>query len=450
MHRSTRLARSASALVVATLAVAGCSPGGRSRGSSGGTADMAVGPPGGCEGLGCFQMDCGSQPPTALTGKVTAPNGLDPVAGALVYVPTALPEFPGTAQCEVCNEPIGGPPVVSTTTAVDGTFKLTNVPATQQVPVVVQKGRFRKVSNLNITSCAEQAMTAEQTRLPRTQKEGDLPKMAVAVGTYDQIECVLHSIGIDQSEFTAPGGSGAVHLYDNGSDGATANSFEGLLNDPAKLQKYNLVFINCTGHTVDKYMNNSAWKANLFNYVNTGGRLYATDWSYDSIEQIPQFSPYIGFDKGTTELTPEVQGAAQYAWSGGDLTANISDPGLLAWLKIVGATTTGAVKIIGSWALADHVSANQMMYPSTTYVHGVASTTAGGSKDRPMTATFDYNMCGKVLWSSYHTQEPGGGGFGGLMPFPMYCASTPTTMIPQEKILEYLIFEISACVGPIS
>src|SRR5262249_41572758 len=153
-----------------------------------------------------------------ISGKVTAPNGLDPVYQALVFVPAKLVEFPQGAQCEVCNDPSGGTPIVSATTAVDGTFTLTNVPATTQVPVVVQKGRFRKVSYLDVGACADNPLSADQSRLPRDQSEGDLPKMAVGVGDYDQIECVLRSIGLGDGEFGAPGTKGAVHLYDNGGD----------------------------------------------------------------------------------------------------------------------------------------------------------------------------------------------------------------------------------------
>jgi hypothetical protein len=74
-------------------------------------------------------------------------------------------------------------------------------------------------------------------------------------------------------------------------------------------------------------------------------------------------------------------------------------------------------------------------------VHGV---TNGG--DRPLSLTFDYNSCGKVLFSSYHTREPGGAG---PTPFPNYCKSSPTMMTAQEKILEYLILQITDCVGPV-
>ncbi len=170
----------------------------------GGEGDMGTGGTQGCQGLACDIKECKGLPKTTLVGKVTAPNGIDPVFDALVYVPTALPEFSPKVQCEVCNDPIGGTPIVSVHTAVDGTFTLTDVPANVQVPIVVQKGRFRKVTNLTINECTANQLSEEDARLPRKKSEGDLPKMAVAVGDYDQIECVLKSIGIDQSEFTAP------------------------------------------------------------------------------------------------------------------------------------------------------------------------------------------------------------------------------------------------------
>lgn len=257
---------------------------------------------------------------------------------------------------------------------------------------------------------------------------------------------MLRSIGIDDSEFTLPTGAGAVHLYDNWQGGGT--SLESLLTDQMKLQEYNLLFINCTETTVNKYANQTLTKANLFNYVNTGGRMYVTDWAYDFLEQVTQFSPYISFDGADSKL-PEPVNAAQWVWDGTPLKGTIGDGHLADWMKAAGASADGSVMVGASWALANKVAQDQMSYPSTTWVHGSAK-----GIDRPMTVTFDYNMCGKVLWSSYHTQSPGGGksadpDSGPGTPFPSYCKSTAKTMIPQEKILEYLIFQISACLGPI-
>jgi hypothetical protein len=417
---------------------------GSTNGSTGGTTGN-----GGCTGLQCEQMSCPGGGSTTVTGRVTAPNGLDPVYAASVYVPQQIPEFSGTVQCEVCNDPIGGNPIVSATTDVNGTFTLENVPVAAQVPIVIQKGRFRRILMLNINGCTANPLTADQARLPRNKSEGDLPKMAVAVGDYDQIECVLRSIGIDESEFTAPGGGGAVEMYDNGGGFGFggASEFEGLLTNSTKLQTYNLVFINCTGNTFDMLKNPTAAKTNLYNYVSSGGRLYVTDWSYDYMEQVSQFAPYIYYDGGGSMTAPQPVHMAADALDVTPFNATVADATLSQWLQAAGATTSSTVKIqdlLGDWVLMDSTAMDQTTYPSQTWVHGNTN-----GADRPLTVTFDYNMCGKVLYSSYHTRDPGGADPLGGNTFPSYCKSTAKTMIAQEKILEYLILEISSCVGPI-
>src|SRR6478672_11218040 len=94
------------ALVSLFLAAACDQSSGRHPGNGGGGGDNN---PGGCQGQACFQMDCGAgKPRTSVSGRVMAPNGIDPVYDAAVYVPYNIPEFPTTVQCEVCNEPVGG------------------------------------------------------------------------------------------------------------------------------------------------------------------------------------------------------------------------------------------------------------------------------------------------------------------------------------------------------
>jgi hypothetical protein len=58
---------------------------------------------------------------------------------------------------------------------------------------------------------------------------------------------------------------------------------------------------------------------------------------------------------------------------------------------------------------------------------------AGGSGVRPMTTSFDFfdtdnKGCGRVTFSSYHTY------------------GNATKLLPQERILEYLILEIGTCI----
>jgi hypothetical protein len=399
-----------------------------------------------CVGLACNQVSCNNGGSTTVSGTVTAPNGKDPVYQAVVYVPITVTKFPPTIQCEVCDETLGGTALVSTMTAIDGTFTLQNVPATSQVPIVVQKGRFRRTVSISVPPCQNTPLTADQARLPKNQQEGDLPHIAVGVSDFDQIECVLHSIGIDQAEFTSPTGSGAVHLYAN-SDSITGQpTMHSLLLDPTKMSNYQLIFIGCAVPTFAALGDGPTVTTNLFNYVNTGGRLYVTDYSYDYMEQVSQFSPYVFFSGGGNMTMPQPPGAAESTWDGQTFTATVGDPNLAQWLKIVGKSTNGQIPIEAAYALAVSTASDQKSYPSTTWVHGPVQ--GLDTTDRPHTVTFDYNMCGKVLWSAYHTREPGGASQFGT--FPQYCLSNPTdpsTMIAQEKILEFLVFEISACVN---
>jgi hypothetical protein len=439
-------------LTLSLLTFVSCD-GGRSRGpGGGGNGDGGNGGNGGCMGQACFQMDCGSgKPRTSVSGRVTAPNGLDPIFDASVYVPYAIPEFPTAVQCETCNEPIGGTPIVTTQTKIDGTFTLENVPVTSQVPIVVQKGRFRRVTYLTPTACADNKLTVDQARLPSKKSEGTLPRMAVGVGDYDQIECVLRSFGIDDSEFTGPSGNGSVHLYDNGLGGlgGTGSEFGDLLGNAAKMNEYNLMFINCTANQWNTLPNKTLATMNLHNYVNSGGRLYTTDWSYDYMEQVNEFAGYIFYEGGGTTTAPQPPHAAAKATDTNDFKATVMDPNLAEWLKqtnvAISATNQVTIQdLLANWVLMKSTAADAS-FPSQTWVKGVTN-----GADRPLTVTFDYHSCGKVLYSSYHTREPGGasGGFG-LNAFPGYCVSSPTTMIAQEKILMYLILQISSCVGPI-
>lgn len=432
------------------ILLSGCNPGGRSadrpsnRDGGSSQPDMAQ-----CVGLRCFVEPCEGTTQTTVTGKVTAPNGLDPVNEAMVYVPTELTNFEPGVHCELCSDPTGGVLLTQATTAIDGTFVLSGVPATTHVPITVQKGRFRRTTYLDVTACQDNPLPPEQGRLPGKKADGDLPSMAVAIGAYDQIECVLHSIGIDAAEFTAPTGTGSVHLYDN-DNGSNFPDFKTLLLDATKMKTYNLIFINCTSSQLET--NYSAAEratamANIQDYVASGGRLYVTDWSYDYMEQVPQFAPYVYFDGGGDEMTPQPLSDAFWVWSGEDIPgALVADDELKEWLKATGSSPNGQVTIKASWALALSAAADQATYPSHLWVHGTVSTDGHPNVDRPMTLTFDYNNCGKVLWSSYHTKSNEGAGGSS---FPSYCATTATNMLPQEKILEFLIFQISACVNPI-
>lgn len=417
----------------------------------GGFADAGGGPPG-CQGADCYNA-CPGATMTTISGVVTAPNGIDPVPGAVVYVPKgAVSEFPPEVRCEVCDQLLDTA-IVSTTTAPDGTFTLGPIPtAADEQPgavkqVVSQMGRFRKVAQITIdTPCAANNPDEANFRLPGANNGLDtIPNIAVATGDYDVMECVLLKIGLQQGSFDLYNG---LTLPDGTT---TVGNFNTLLQDLDRMKTYNIIFINCAGNTYESLLSNATVRGNIENYVLSGGRLYVTDWSYDYVEQIPSWAGNIDFGPGASGATPEGMNEAAIGDDGITTEATVLQQPLAEWLNAVEARTGDEIISASNQVHIDHFLAGwvmQFMVPLidgvTVWLEGQVSGT-GLSGVQPLTTTFDYMQCGRVLYSSYHTAgrelaDP----FGGGGAFPDYCESGPLS--PQERVLEYLIFHIADCI----
>lgn len=79
---------------------------------------------------------------TTITGTIFQPNGLTPLANAIVYIPLfSVPAFVPGVSCDTnCIAPLPGTSVTQTTTDLNGTFTLSNVPVASNVPIVFQIG----------------------------------------------------------------------------------------------------------------------------------------------------------------------------------------------------------------------------------------------------------------------------------------------------------------------
>jgi hypothetical protein len=197
-----------------------------------------------CTGLCTQQTVCQGGGTTSISGTVTAPNGTLPIYGALVYVPTTpIQPFSTGVSCDQCGAS-AGTPLVSTTTGPDGKFLLPNMPVSstdpgkvQDIPVVIQLGRWRKQLTVSTTACSNTVVPTVNAAnasafvggaarpspdnvsaaLPRNKAEGDIPLTAISTGNVDGLECVFRKIGIDDAEFTNPDGNGRIRFYqDNG------------------------------------------------------------------------------------------------------------------------------------------------------------------------------------------------------------------------------------------
>ena len=407
-----------------------------------------------CVGLECAQVDCSSKglPDTQLTGTVYAPNGTLPLYNVTVYVPNGpVLDLPTGLACDRCENVLSGNPLVKTTTDTAGKFTLTNVPATANVPLVIQVGRWRRQITIpNIAACDSTPLTADQTRLPKNKTEGDIPRMALSTGGADALECLLRKIGLEDSEITNASGTGRLHLYagvggtnkfDAANGGASFPNATTLWQDFDSLDNYDIVFLSCEGgqNPGTKPMNPS--RAAMKQFTDMGGRVFASHWHNVWIDSGPTPWPTTMTRVDLSDLNSITADIDQTTMKGQDLAQ---------WLLNVNASTTlGKIAITAAqhtvravnttladrWIYLDNTANNQ---PSVQYL----------SFTTPVEQPPE-NRCGRVVFSDIHVAS--GDRSNGTVAYPSGgCISSVTAMTPQEKVLAFMIFDIGSCIdGPI-
>ncbi len=384
-----------------------------------------------CTGLCLQQVTCQGGATSSLTGTVYAPNGVDPLPNVIVYIPNAaVAAFTPGVSCAVAGQVPSGSPLVGTTTAINGTFTLTNVPVGSNIPLVIQSGRWRRQVEVPATSACTN--TAFNTRFPQTRSEGDIPKIAVVTGSADAVECVLRKVGLADTEFTDAGGSGQVNLFQaSDSPGALIDpatpTADTLLANQSALNSYDVLMLPCEGGAYPKA---SGQLGNLVSYANAGGRVYASHFSYDWFVNNGAFNTVVNWDPSQPDPQP----------SDGTATINTSfaqGQTLTQWLGVVGATTTpGQVTITTVRHDLTTVNAPTQAWltlNNSAYGNPIMQFTF----DTPVGATS--NACGRVLFNEYHVEDSN------LtrrnVKFPAECPPGATTA--QEKLLEFNLFDLT-------
>jgi hypothetical protein len=374
-----------------------------------------------CVNLECKQVVCEGGAKTTLTGTVFNPAKTDPLYNVVVYVPNAkVDPFKPGVSCEKCGN-VSGSPIAAALSGADGKFRLENVPAGDNIPLVIQIGRWRRqVVIPKVEACVTSALPPELTRLPKNQKEGDIPLTAIVTSTYDPTECILRKIGIDDSEFSIVSKGGRINLYHgNGQSlGTETPTGDVLWSSVDRLKAYDLVAFPCSSVST-----NAAHKQNLIDYANAGGRVMATDLSY----------PWVDASAPAPWNTAATWGSGSTANPFTIETGFPKGKAMADWLKNIGATPTfGQINLTGTYARSTAVKAPTQAWitNSSTVQHFTFNTPVGAA---------DAAQCGRVVYSSFHVASSGGSGT-----FPSGC--TTAALTPQERVLEFMLFDLASCV----
>jgi hypothetical protein len=439
-----------------------CSAGGKDQ-TGGGTQTGANGghtsgpvlndPTAGTLGLTVGGSASASDPgcPTSISGTVYDPAGKLPLYNVVVYEPSEpLAALSTGAKCETCDGDFSGHPVAAAVSDAAGHFKIEGVKATENVPLVIQVGKWRRqITVPSIKACQDNVLDDPQLfRLPRNQAEGDLPQMAVVRGGSEALECLVRKLGVDDAEFTPDGGKGRVHLYvsEGGTatpgtgtmaDGSALGSDDSLLDSIDKMKGYDMILLGCEGtdniiegRPVSQYFN-------VRDYADQGGRIFGSHyhdkfiWN-DKTEDKP-YPEVVKFQSGASALPSPAMGNINTTFPKGNALAD--------WLVNVKASTTrGQISIVD----AENTVQSVLNPNAISWIGSPDAKTPGAPIYFSFPTPVDGPACGRMVFSDIHVAS--GSGDTGKQPFPTGCTNPELT--PQQAALAFMIFDLSSCVQP--
>jgi hypothetical protein len=410
-------------------------------------------------GLACqIALDCPSGSPTTLAGKVYDPAGNNPLPGAYVYVPVdptgALPPLSTGPACDSCAA-IGSIDAVTVAqTSADGSFSLPNVPSTDlapnaAIPLVVQVGKWRReVMLASVPKCQTLAVDPNDSRLPRSSADGlgghaDIPKMAIATGSQDAVQCLLLKMGVDSSEFQLPGGPHRIDYYfgsgmdfstpappesalvggpgaaDAGADGGGADAAtDGGGGSSPALANYDIVLLPCgavpAADPTHAYPIDDVYADNVSAYANAGGHLYTSHFGYTWLAT-PSNLDVQGRPTQANPTNPATGNVNPfYGVANWDLNKATYDPPVSAtidttlasgqtfatWMNTIGAASASSqFSVVTARQDVDQVNA-----PATEWARH------SSSPNEPFYFSFDTPLgasaCGRVGFVDFHSENP--------------------------------------------
>jgi hypothetical protein len=485
--------------------------------ASGAGGSFALTNPTQCTGNGyaCMVPKCTSSAGTTVSGKVFDPSGKNPVYGAFVYVPdqpdalSTLSQGPGNL-CGRCVQPSGSP-VAGAVTRADGSFVIKQAPAGRQIPLVVQLGKWRRMTFVDITNaCGDNPITdPDLVRLPRSRSDGQkasLPHLAIAAGAGDRIQCLLRRMGVDQTEFTNPDGPGSVSIYNQpsalGADpsgrydstlnsGAAFPDAASFWSDINQLAKYDLVVLACGGNAAATDPTRTspnpitdAAKANMVKYLSSGGRVLGQHYHSAWVRSFPART-----SQQASTAVPSPLGADVATWhpyvENTDVTGSAVASGSTVLARVDTSFTKGmdfanwllaaqVAETLGTFPLKGEVkrtaidelaaipSAQRWLYQpasaadpqgAAAFTHFLSFNLTSGGQLVDRRSTDSTNLCGRFVYTGLHVDAGDATTHASdladekVKALPFPSCCAPGDLGPQETAIEFMLFDLSSCLS---
>ncbi|EYF06508.1 carboxypeptidase-like regulatory domain-containing protein [Chondromyces apiculatus] len=414
------------------------------------TGSAGGGGEGPCQNLECSVVECDGEAKTTVSGVVYDPAGRVPLYNVTVYIPNApLSPIADGATCETCAANLSGDPIAATLTDTEGHFVLEDVPVGENIPLVIQVGKWRREFVLpSVEACVDTPTVDHEVRLPRNQAEGHIPLIALTTGGFDPLECLVRKMGIDDAEFTSEGGSGRIHLFhgreggerfaDTLNGGAAFTPANNLWDTLDGLMRYDVVLLACEGEQFPETKPPAALQA-MHDYASAGGRIFASHWHNIWMEFGPTPWPELAdWDFQSDPLEPFTshidtsfpKGAALSDW-----LVNVEasqTPGEIQVLDPQHSILTVNDQLTTRWAYSEAPHDPGVQY----FTYNTPLIKADGTPEEPE------NQCGRVVYTDIHVSS--GDYPGDSYPFPQGCITNELSA--QEKVLMFMLFDLSACV----